>query len=330
MKSLNIGILGTADIAKRAILPNIKDLPSYYIITAIASRTMSKAQELADVYDAKAFPSYEEMINANCCDAIYLPLPNSLHYEYVMKCLEAGIHVLVEKPLACSNREVIVICQKAKEKGIVVVENFQFRFHQQLATIQDMVTSGEIGEIRSFRSTFCFPPFPNTKTNIRYQSELGGGALLDAGAYPIKIAQMFIPQPLSVKAASLWIDPELGVDIWGGGVLESESSSHFAQIAFGFDNFYQCNIEILGSKGKLYTNRIFTAKPSYKPTVLLEKRTGQKQIELEPDNPYRNMLLYFYELVVNRDPRQLEIEYQANIMQSKLLTEFKNLANEQQ
>ena len=101
------------------------------------------------------------------------------------------MHVLVEKSLACEYAQVVELNDLAKKKGLALIENFQFRFHSQLQYIKNIVGSGKIGELRCIKSAFGFPPFQE-KNNIRYQKELGGGALLDAGAYPIKISQIFM------------------------------------------------------------------------------------------------------------------------------------------
>jgi dTDP-3,4-didehydro-2,6-dideoxy-alpha-D-glucose 3-reductase len=173
------------------------------------------------------------------------------------------------------------------------------------------------------RSSFGFPLFPD-KENIRYQAELGGGALFDAGAYPIKVSQLMLGEDLKVEGASLWKDPALGVDIWGGGFLKQRNGSLFSEIAFGFDHFYQCNIELWGSKGKLYTNRIFTARPDFTPKIIVETNDGSEAISVEPDHHFRNFLTNFSVLV--RGEKEKEFEYMQNVNQARLLEEFKKVA----
>jgi dTDP-3,4-didehydro-2,6-dideoxy-alpha-D-glucose 3-reductase len=173
------------------------------------------------------------------------------------------------------------------------------------------------------KSSFGFPPFPD-KNNIRYKKELGGGALFDAGAYPIKIAQEFIGNDLTIRAAKLSIDKELEVDLGGGGFVEQVKGNLFAEISFGFDNFYQCSIEIWGSKGKLSTNRIFTAKADYNPVINIETAEGLVEKELPPDNAYKNMLQHFSNVIA--DPALREYEYIQNKNQARLIDEFRKQA----
>ena len=205
----------------------------------------------------------------------------------------------------------------------MLFENFQFRFHSQLKYILDIVNSGKLGELRCVRSSFGFPPFPD-KDNIRYQKELGGGALLDAGAYPIKISQILLGEKLNVSASTLSVDKERGVDIWGGAFLKQGNGDLFSEIAFGFDHFYQCNVEIWGSNGKLSTNRIFTAKPGFKPEIIIETSEGKELITLDSDNHFKNMLDHFYNLCVDATDRQEE--YRQNINQARLISEMKEKA----
>ena len=187
---LNIGVLGAANIATRSVIPSIVSLSDVFKLTGLASRDLSKAKSLTDSYGGKAYESYETLLAEPSIDAIYIPLPNSLHFPYVKMALEHEKHVLVEKSLGCSLKEVDEMVDIASKNNLVLLENFQFRFHSQLQTILQLVKSGEIGDLRSVQVAFGFPPFPDSN-NIRYKQELGGGALLDAGAYAMKIAPYF-------------------------------------------------------------------------------------------------------------------------------------------
>ena len=198
-KKIRIGVLGAANIALRSVIPAIKTLPERYELVGIGSRNASKKQ---DIDQQKLIVGYDNLLDNFSLDAVYIPLPNSLHFEWVKKALEREIHVLVEKSLGCSYEEVVELNDLARQKNLVLVENFQFRFHSQLKYILDVVNEGKLGELRIVRSAFCFPPFPD-KENIRYKVELGGGALLDAGAYPVKISQLLLGNDLEVTSAVL-------------------------------------------------------------------------------------------------------------------------------
>ena len=189
MNLIRIGIIGCADIAKRHIIPAILNLNNKYIISGIASRAESKASDFSSKFKIPHYVGYQSLINKKDLDAIYIPLPNSMHFEWVEKSLLKGLHVLVEKSMACNFKDVKYLNDLAKKKNLILIENFQFRFHRQINTITNLINNQFIGELRCLKSYFGFPPFKN-KNNIRYKAQLGGGALLDAGSYPIKISQV--------------------------------------------------------------------------------------------------------------------------------------------
>lgn len=321
-KQLNIGILGCASIAERLLIPALQELEGFCIV-GIASRSEAKAKRFAEKFKIEPFFSYEALLNIEKLDAVYIPLPNSLHYEWIKKALNKNLHILVEKSMACSYNEVFELNQIAMQKHLILLENFQFRCHSQLKFIEELVKSEKIGELRNVRSSFGFPPFLD-HDNIRYQKGLGGGALLDAGAYPLKITQIFLGNDIYVGSASLEYSKDHEVDIWGSAYIKQNNGNVTSQIAFGFDNYYQNNIELWGSKGKIYTNRIFTAAPNFQPTIELETANGKEIITLDAENHFKNMLQFFYKEVYRKDKDKNE--YFQNIKQAMLIHELKHLA----
>lgn len=324
MRKINIGVLGCASIARRFLVPAILDLHENFHLQGIASRTAVSADACAATFSTKSYTGYQSLLDDEEVDAVYIPLPNALHVEWIERALENNLHVLVEKSLAYTLREVQQLNSLARQKQLALVENFQFRFHRQLAMIRAMVDEDRIGSLRCIRSSFGFPPFPD-RENIRYSKALGGGALLDAGAYPVKVAQMFLGHDATVKAASMSIDPQMNVDLWGGAFLQQQNSPLFAELAFGFDNHYQCNLELWGSKGKITATRIFTAPPGYSAEIIVETADGKETISVDPDHHFKNMLLHFHRLATTG--QGLEAEYEQNIEQVRLLEAIKQAAN---
>ena len=317
---INIGVLGAASIAIRSVIPAIISLPDQFNLVGIASRNFSKAKSIASPYACKVFGSYESLLLDSSIEAVYIPLPNSLHYPFVIMALERGKHVLVEKSLGCTLDEVEKMVETAKSKNLTLIENFQFRFHSQLPTILQLLKDGTIGNLRSMRIAFGFPPFSDPN-NIRYSVELGGGALLDVGAYPLKIAPYFLGDDISISHASMVYDRQKGVDIWGGGVLQQRNGPLFCHFAYGFDHYYQCSLELWGSTGKLSTNRIFTAPPEFQPKLLIETRHSVEERTLPADDHFKKMMEHFYALIIGREPVLAENEQ--NILQAMLIQDFK-------
>jgi len=322
-KLVRIGVISTASIAERLVIPAINKLKSNFVLAGIASRSKDKAEIFANKFQTKAYNNYNDLLSDSNIDAVYIPLPNAMHTEWIEKALLNGKHVIVEKSLGCSLEEVARLTDLAREKNLVLFENFQFRFHPQTLLIQNLIHQNAIGKIRCVRASFGFPPFPD-KNNIRYQAVLGGGALLDAGAYTTKVSQLLLGLDLKVKASSLNADSNSEVDIWGGAYLQDEKTGEFAELAFGFDHFYQCGVEIWGSIGKLKTNRFFTAPPNYEPVITIETREGEQQIKAKAANHFELMLLHFHELITG--DKSSEEEHLQNIDQARLIQEIKNIA----
>ena len=320
-KKLNIGVLGCANIAKKSMIPAIKNLTDHFNLLGIASRSPSKADEFCNIFNTKAYYRYSDLIENQNLDAIYIPLPNSLHKEWIEKSIQQGLHVLVEKSMACKLGDVVHLNRLAAKSGLLLMENFQFRFHPQLDIIKKLLNDGEIGSLRSIKSTFAFPPF-NDEHNIRYSAKLGGGALLDAGAYPLKIFQIFLGSDIQVLAASAYSDSSRCVDLWGSAFLGCNISGVSAHMNFGFDNFYQCELELIGSKGRIYTDRIFTAPATHSVKIDIHKSTsGKTTLELNPSNHFEKMLLKFREKIAKTE--DFADEYSQNVNQARLINEFR-------
>tara|TARA_Y100001970_G_scaffold221515_1_gene272285 strand:- start:3741 stop:4721 length:981 start_codon:yes stop_codon:yes gene_type:complete len=324
VKLVNIGILGNASIAKKSIIPTLLSMPEKFSLKGIASQSYLNQEFIFGKEIIDSYNSYSSLIKDENIDAIYIPLPNSMHAEWIEKSLDHDLHVLVEKPLSTNLIDVKRLNDIALHKNLVLMENFQFRFHKQLSLLKDLLKKNEIGQLRCLKSSFGFPPLDDNG-NIRYQRALGGGALLDAGVYPLKISSIFLKNDISVSSSILNYDDKLGVDIWGGGHLVQNNGKLFSQISFGFDNFYQCSIELWGSAGKLSADRIFTAPAEEKQIINLENGSGRSKIEVPPDNQFLNMLNHFHKLIFSKNLRNSE--YDQNVTQGKLIQEMIDKSN---
>ncbi|MDG1476211.1 MAG: Gfo/Idh/MocA family oxidoreductase [Vicingaceae bacterium] len=316
MNKLKIGVLGCANIAKRSVIPAIKSIAEYDLV-AIASRTQEKATSFALEFDCEAIEGYQNLLDRNDIDVIYMPLPTGLHEEWVMKALDAGKHILIEKSLAMNYDSAKRMVDLARQKGLLIMENFMFLYHGQHNFVKDLIAKGEIGELRCFRSSFGFPPL--NKDNFRYNAAAGGGALLDAAAYTVRASQLFLGSDVWIEGATLNnLDAE--VDLFGGAYLKSESGM-FAEVAFGFDNFYQCNYEIWGSKGKIIAQRAFTPGENFTPTITLEKQGEIFDYKVDAENHFINILNEFKRCVLQKE---VEAKYEEILNQSRLLQELRD------
>lgn len=293
------GILGCASIATKSVIPAIL-LSNLDSLVAIASRDFTKAKAVADMFDCQPIEGYENLLLSNEIDAVYIPLPTGMHYEWVIKALIANKHVLVEKSAGSNLSEVNDMVALAKSKNLALIENFQFQFHSQQQFVLDLLKKNTIGDIRHLRSSFGFPIF-NESNNIRYEASLGGGVLLDAGAYILKLATSLFGNEFQVQSAYLNFNKKFNIDWFGGVSLVNEKENIFCQGSFGFENFYQCNFEIWGSLGKIVSTRCFTAHPGFSPTVFVETTNGIVEHQLPSDNHFLKMILNFNEVVGNKE-----------------------------
>ena len=322
---INIGILGVASIALRFMLPAIQNLSDLFYFSGFASEYKGSLKKGYDVDKFIKYESYEALIDDNAVDAVYVALPNALHHKYVTKALKRGKHVIVEKPAGCSEDEIIELVALAKSLNLVLLENFQFKFHSQLKLILNYLNQGLIGELRSVRVSFGFPPFSD-QNNIRYDPCLGGGAFLACGVYALMIAPFFLGNDIKVVQASISFDEARGVDIWGGGTLKQRAGNLFCHFSFGFDNFYQCSLELWGSRGRILASRIFTAPPDLSPEIVLHKSSGTEVINAMNDNHFVNILVYFHELIYGQS--NISVEYENLIRQGTLMGQFLHLIND--
>ncbi len=312
---IRIGVMGCANIAQRTMLNKFIQAPQFELV-AVASRSLDKSKLVANKFNCEAIQGYMNLINRDDISAIYMPLPTGLHEEWVMKSLNRNKHVFVEKSFGRNYKETSNMIELAKSKNLVVMENFMFLYHKQHKFVEEVISSGEIGEIRCFRSSFGFPPLD--EESFRYNKALGGGSLLDAGAYTVRAAQLILGPSLEVSSSFLKRN-ESGVDIYGGAQLVNPKG-HLAQVAFGFDNFYQCNYEIWGAKGKITAHKAFTPNAEFKPVITVEKHGFSKDYVTDSDDHFRNIIFSFGQKI--RKTNKLNLHYDEILNQSALLDEI--------
>jgi predicted dehydrogenase len=218
MRKIQWGILSTANIGIKRVIPAILS-GERGAIAAIASRNASRAAEVAARFAIpRSYGSYEELLSDSNIDAIYNPLPNHLHVEWTVKALNAGKHVLCEKPLGINAPETQAIVAARDRNQKRVIEAFMVRHHPQWHRVRALVRAGRIGTLRSIQSAFLFTVLD--PHNVRNQAQLGGGALYDVGCYPVVTARYLFGTEPTRAIALLNRDAILGVDTQSGGLLE--------------------------------------------------------------------------------------------------------------
>lgn len=206
------GVLSTAKIGREQLLPAIVEAENG-VLSAIASRDLSKAKALGDRFGARhAFGSYEELLASNEVDGVYIPLPTSQHVEWTEKAIEAGKHVLVEKPLALDAKDIAPLIKLRDQKKVLVCEAFMVIYHPQWIKVRDLIASGAIGRLRHVQGAFSY--YNVDPNNMRNKLDLGGGALPDIGVYPTVSTRFSTgKEPLRVQA-TIERDKTFGTDIY--------------------------------------------------------------------------------------------------------------------
>ena len=277
------GILSTAWIATEFVIPAMLK-SNYCEITGIASRNEKKAKDTAKRFNiSKYYASYQGLLDDETIDAVYIPLPNHLHVEWAIKALQAGKHVLVEKPIAMSSEEAQKLLEVAKKHPkLKIMEAFMYRHHPQWIKAKKMIKKGEIGKLKAIQSSFSF--FDDNPKSIVNQKEFGGGSLMDIGCYPISISRyLFDAEPKSVSA-TIEYDLKSKVDILSSGILEFEQGicTFFSAIQL-MENQY---VKIFGTEGYIEFNVPFNPPANEASKIWLVKENVKKEIEFEICDQY--------------------------------------------
>lgn len=339
MKRIRIGIICPSEIAFRRFMPAVKGLDEAEYVgvasanaeewfegggevidEAVIENERAKAQAFAAEYGGTVFKSYTELIKSPEVDAVYLPLPPALHFKWAKLALENDKHVFLEKPSTISSGDTKELVELADEKGLALHENYMFAFHKQLEEIKEIVKSGKLGDVRLYRIAFGFPQ--RAKNDFRYSKALGGGALLDCGGYTLKLATMLLGNSARIAYSQLNYTDGFDVDIYGSAAMVTDEGVT-AQLSFGMDNSYKCELEIWGSKGCMTTGRILTAPAGFMPTAEIRIGNETETVALSVDDTFAKSILKFCRCVV--DDNERVNNYKALIKQAELVDQVKGV-----
>jgi predicted dehydrogenase len=278
MKPVRWGIVSTAHI-NRLLIPGAQ-ASSKVDLVAVASRDLAKAEEYAGKWEIPvAYGSYEELLADDSIEAVYISLPNTLHCEWSIKAVEAGKHVLCEKPMSRHPDDVRAAFDAAEREGRLLTEAFMYRHNPQTARIASLVGSGAIGELRVVRSAFSYSLYD--ADNIRLRPELEGGALMDVGCYCVSGARLFAGEPVELRGQA-WVG-ETGTDWVFQGMMRFPGEV-LAQFYCGTALPEADELEVIGSEGSLFVD-----DPWHCRVTGIELRRGDEveRIEVEAIDSYQ-------------------------------------------
>src|SRR4051794_31856592 len=272
------GIVSTADI-NRKVIPGAKESDKVELV-GVASRTQERADAYAKEWEIpKAYGSYEALLADPEIEAVYISLPNTMHAEWSIKSVEAGKHVLCEKPFTRHPEEVEASWDAADRAGRLLSEAFMYRHHPQSKRLRQLIDEGAIGEVRLIRAVFSYSLYD--EDNIRLRTDLEGGALMDVGCYCVSGSRLLAGEPESVFGEA-WFGPS-GTDWVFGGTLR------FPNDVIGL---FDCGtalpdrdeLEAIGSEGSLFLDNPWHCT---EPAIELRRDGKAGRIEVEHADSYR-------------------------------------------
>ncbi len=297
MHKIRWGVLSTANIGRK-VIPALQT-SSYNQVVAVSSRSLQNARAYADELKiARAYGSYEELLNDPNIDAIYNPLPNHMHVPWSIKALQAGKHVLCEKPLGLNTAEALeLIDVAAQHPQLKVMEAFMYRFHPQWQRARDLVRAGSIGQVRNIHSHFAYNN--HDVNNIRNSIVMGGGALMDIGCYCISLSRfIFAEEPLRVLGQ---ITPYAGyeVDCFVSGMMEfADGNATFTASTKIEPEQY---VAINGEQGSIFIPVPFNPIADTDTHLVLKRNEEHEEIVLIASDHYRNMADAFAQSIMQHE-----------------------------
>ncbi len=267
------GILGVARINRALVGPLSSE---GHQLLAVASRSLDRARTYAHAQGIpRAYGSYDELLADPEIDAVYIPLPHSMHVEWAEKAAEAKKHVLVEKPISLDAAGVHTLQSAARTHDVVITEAFMYRHHPLVARVRELVHDGTIGRLQGVRGTFSF--VLDRPSDARLDPEFGGGSLWDVGCYPVSFARTIVgARPLSVTAAARWSPARVDLTLFGQIVFPDDVVAH---VHSSFESPFKTEMEIIGSAGRLLIRHPF--KPERTETIEVMTSTESHTVTVE-------------------------------------------------
>lgn len=265
-RKLRWGIISTANIGTEKVIPGIA-ASAHSEVVAIASRDLSRAQAVAsDLGIPNAYGSYEEMLASADIDAVYNPLPNHLHVDLTLQAVEAGKHVLCEKPIGLNADDARRL--EAVPSEILVAEAFMVRHHPQWLRAREIIASGDLGEVRLVRALFTY--YNTDPANVRNMPDIGGGGILDIGCYPITGGRFFFDAEPQRVVSLLDRDPTFGTDRQGA-VIADFGNGRMLEFSVSTQLVPAQSLEIVGTEGRIEIQIPYNAPANTATTLIVSK-----------------------------------------------------------
>ena len=321
---IKFGIIGCSSIAKKSTIPAIITSKKS-VLEMVGSRSITKAKEFSKEFTCNEFGNYDDVLNNENIDAVYISLPISMHEKWAIKAAKSGKHIICEKSATLSYSSAKKIVKECKNNNIKIMENFVFKSHPQHKKISELIKQNTIGNIHTFSSKYGFN-LPRSNQNFRFNKKLGGGALNDVGCYLISASTfIFNDLPTSVYC-NLEINNKLNIDI-RGSILLIFSKNRSALGSFSYNNYFQSTYDVWGTKGLIKTERAFNVPKDMKTMISLNQNDKIKKIQIPPANQFQLAIEDFCTKIKHKSNNDFEKEFlnQALIMDAVKKSSAKKL-----
>ena len=296
MEKVRWGILSTAKIAREKVIPAMQ-AGKFCEVMAIASRDEAHARQVADQLNiTRSYGSYEELLADKDVDAVYIPLPNQHHVPWAIKALEAGKHVLCEKPIALTAKEAQQLVKAAAKKPqLKVMEAFMYRFHPQWQYAKKLVKEGGIGDLKTIHSFFSY--YNDDPNNIRNQKDAGGGGMMDIGCYCVSLSRFIFDGEPKRVFGKVELDPQFKVDQLASGMLDFSNGTATFTCSTQLTPYQRVNI--FGTTGGIEIEIPFNAPADVATKLWVHSKSGRKEVVFDVVNQYTIQADLFSQSILN-------------------------------
>jgi predicted dehydrogenase len=294
---MRLGLIAAARITERAIAEPAQELDDI-TLAVIGARDLNRAQQAASVWNVeRAVGSYEEVIDSDDVDAVYIATPNAHHRKWAIDALRSGKHVLCEKPLASNASEAREMVSVAEETGLILMEAFHWRYHPLVAQMQAMLDTGVIGDVEGADAAFDLADGRIPMTDVRWDYSIAGGSLMDLGCYPVQWLRWLLGPTLAVVSATAVcpiekVDGRIDAELrWPDGRAATLSSSMIEP-----NGRNDIRLSVYGSEGTMTVKNPLA--PQMGSSITIE-RDGTKEVyEVDSSASYFHQLVAFHEAVI--------------------------------
>ena len=314
MKKIRFGIIGCSSIADRSTLPAMLNTPNVEI-KMMGSRNTKKAKKFAQKFSCNFYGSYDEVLENDDVDAVYISLPIGLQEKWIIKSAKSGKHILCEKSAVTSFHSAKKVIHAVKTNKVRLLEGLAFRFHPQHNKVINIIQQNVLGNLFSFTSSFGFK-LPYSSTNFRFRKDFGGGALNDVGCYPICASRIMLQNEPTAILCNLIFDKKTGIDL-KGSVYMIFPKNQVALLTFGYNNYFQSTYSLWGNNGFIRLERSYNVKKHMITLMQIQYKNKTENKRIRPADQFKLMINEFCKEL--RHPNSSSFNFEQDLLKQAFI-----------